>query len=80
MESMALKEEIRRRRRLIGLTQIDLAHSLGVGVSTVARWEKGFTEPKLHHLKALAELFKVTEQELMYPKGEGEVRQLSLAI
>ena len=71
---MTLKEEIRRRRKTIGLTQIDLAHTLGVGISTVARWEKGLTEPKLHHLKALAKLFGVTEQELMYPK-EGEVSQ-----
>lgn len=71
---MALKEEIRRRRKLIKLTQIDLAHTLGVGISTVARWEKGEVEPKLRQLKALAELFKVTEQELMYPK-EGEVSQ-----
>ena len=70
---MALKEEIRRRRKLIKLTQIELAHSLGIGVSTVARWEKGFTEPKLRQIKALADLLGVTEQELLYPKEEGEV-------
>ena len=70
---MALKEEIRRRRKLIKLTQIELAHSLGIGVSTVARWEKGFTEPKLRQIKSLADLLGVTEQELLYPKEEGEV-------
>ena len=70
---MTLKEEIRRRRKLIGLTQIDLAHTLGVGISTVARWERGLTEPKLHQLKALAKLLGVSELDLMYPKEEGEV-------
>ncbi len=54
---MALKEKIKRRRRLIGLTQVDLARTLGLGISTVARWEQGLTEPKLCQLRALAKLF-----------------------
>lgn len=77
---MTMQEEIRRRRRAMGMTQTDLAHSVGVGLATVSRWEQGLHDPKLHQLKALAKVFGVSELDLMYPKGEGEVRQLSLAI
>ena len=72
---MTLNEEIRRRRKAMGMTQTDLARSVGVGLATVSRWEMGLHDPKLHQLKALAKLFGVTELELMYPKGEGEVSQ-----
>jgi len=75
-----MQEEIRRRRRAMGMTQTDLAHSVGVGLATVSRWEQGLHDPKLHQLKALAKLFGVSELDLMYPKREGEVDQLSLAI
>jgi len=64
----------------MGMTQTDLAHSVGVGLATVSRWEQGLHDPKLHQLKALAKLFGVSELDLMYPKREGEVDQLSLAI
>jgi len=77
---MTMQEEIRRRRRAMGMTQTDLAHSVGVGLATVSRWEQGLHDPKLHQLKALAKLFGVSELDLMYPKREGEVDQLSLAI
>ncbi|WP_447979039.1 helix-turn-helix domain-containing protein [Candidatus Nitrospira bockiana] len=34
-------EELRRRRKELGLTQAQLAADLGVTVTTVARWERG---------------------------------------
>ena len=68
---MALKEEIRRQRKRKRMTQTDLAHSVGVNLSTVTRWERGVFKPRIDDLIALARVFEVTEQELMYPKGEG---------
>lgn len=35
------REELRRVRRKLGLTQAELAAAIGVGWSTVARWEAG---------------------------------------
>jgi DNA-binding transcriptional regulator YiaG len=37
--------EVRALRRDLGMTQEDLAHELGVTVSTVNRWENGHTRP-----------------------------------
>jgi DNA-binding XRE family transcriptional regulator len=34
-------EELRERRRTLGLTQAELGEALGVTANTVARWERG---------------------------------------
>ncbi len=34
-----------RARKARGLSQVEAAEALGVALSTVARWETGFTEP-----------------------------------
>jgi DNA-binding transcriptional regulator YiaG len=34
-------EELRRVRRRLGLTQVELAKQLGTAANTVARWERG---------------------------------------
>jgi len=66
---MALKEEIRRQRKQRKMSQTDLAHLIGVNLSTVTRWERGVFKPRIDDLTALARVFGVTEQELMYPTG-----------
>ena len=38
-------EEITALRARLGMTQEELAHALGVTVSTVNRWERGHVEP-----------------------------------
>jgi len=40
-----VKNEIREVRRLLGLTQIELAYRLGVGIGCVAEWEAGIHNP-----------------------------------
>jgi len=42
---MQLAAYIRSRRKNINLTQKELAEKVGVSTNTVARWERGETEP-----------------------------------
>ena len=45
MSNIQLATYIRSRRKNIGLTQKELAEKVGVSMNTVARWERGETEP-----------------------------------
>jgi transcriptional regulator with XRE-family HTH domain len=47
------------RRRLLGLSQEDLAEVLGVATSTVARWEQGTATPRPWYRPVLAETLNV---------------------
>jgi transcriptional regulator with XRE-family HTH domain len=44
----------------MGLSQERLAEAVGVDTSTVARWERGETEPQAVHRPRLAEALKVS--------------------
>ena len=55
-ESGSLGEQIVSSRRLLGLRQKDLAASLGVDPSTLARWERGEREPSKKFLERLTAL------------------------
>ena len=55
-----LGETIRRQRRLVLLTQSQLADALGLTQSAVARWESGETVPALSHRLRLAEVLCIT--------------------
>jgi transcriptional regulator with XRE-family HTH domain len=48
----------------MGLSQERLAEAVGVDTSTVARWERGETEPQAVHRPRLAEALKVTVETL----------------
>ena len=65
---MALKEEIRRRREQLGMTQLRFALALGITPATVSKWETGVMSPKLKRMADVAKIFGITEQELMFPK------------
>ncbi|MFF2145202.1 helix-turn-helix transcriptional regulator [Kitasatospora sp. NPDC058190] len=53
-----------RQRKALGYSQERFAEALGVDRSTVARWERGETEPQPHLRPRLARLLKVTTAEL----------------
>lgn len=61
---------IERGRRLLGLTQAQLADLCGVRQSTVARWERGVMLPRDHHKQKICgalhqdvrQLFPLTRQ------------------
>ena len=49
-------EQIKRIRKVLGLTQQAMADIIGCRQHTVARWETGGMEPRGANLKALREL------------------------
>lgn len=53
-----------RRRKALGLTQESLAALLNVDRSTVARWERGKTEPQPWSRPKLAKVLRVTADRL----------------
>jgi len=42
-----------------GLTQDDVANSLGTSVQTILNWEKGRSEPTISQARALSKLYGV---------------------
>ena len=50
-------DRIRELRKKKGLTQVEMAEALGVGVSTVAMWESGKRIPSFKLLNDLSDLF-----------------------
>lgn len=52
------------RRKAMGLSQERLAEAVGVDASTVARWERGGTEPQPVHRPRLASALKVSAEEV----------------
>jgi transcriptional regulator with XRE-family HTH domain len=60
----ARRERLTRRRKALGLTQEDLAALLGVERTTVARWERGQTEPGPWIQPKLAKALRVPADQL----------------
>lgn len=52
-------------RTLHNMSQQDLASMLRVNVKSVKNWERDFSDPCLSSLKALAEIFNVSTDELL---------------
>ena len=61
---MDLKNKLKILRKEHGLTQQDIADSINVSRSVVAKWETGLVIPKDELLKDLALIFKVPVSEL----------------
>ena len=71
-----LGENIRKYRKVIGLTQEQLADRLGVSCQSVSRWECGDGYPDMEHLPALAGLFGVTYDQLLADDREDQLTRL----
>ena len=59
-----ISEKIKELRKKAGMSQKDLADQLFVSPQAVSRWESGDTEPSAATLKTIAEIFKVSLDEL----------------
>lgn len=54
---MTLREKLIVLRDKAGISQMTLAHQLGVSRQAVTRWESGDTTPSMDKLKALAKIY-----------------------
>lgn len=53
-----------------GMSQAQLANTLGLDRSTIAKWETGTSMPRANLLPKLAELLGCTVDELLRPQAE----------
>ncbi len=65
MKFTVLGENIRKYRKRIKLTQIQLAERLFVSFQAVSSWERGITPPDLENVCKLAKLFHVSVDDLI---------------
>ena len=59
-------------RKEKGMTQIELAEKMGVTDKAVSKWERDLACPDVSTLPKLAEIFDVSEDELMQCKAESQ--------
>lgn len=57
---MTLREKLIVLRDKAGISQMTLAHQLGVSRQAVSRWESGDATPSMDKLKALAKIYGVS--------------------
>lgn len=66
---MTLGQKLSCYRKLSGLTQQQLGERLNISAQAISKWEKDLTEPALATLRALAELYKTSVDELLDPES-----------
>ena len=64
-DSMKIGRFIAERRKILGLTQKELADKLNVSFQSVSKWENGMSYPNIESLKDLAILLEVSVDELL---------------
>lgn len=69
---MTLREKLIVLRDKAGISQMALAHQLGVSRQAVTRWESGDTTPSMDNLKALAKIYNVSLDWLCSDTAAGE--------
>lgn len=62
----SLGETLKEYRTNCKMTQEFVAESLGVSRQAVSKWESGVSDPSTSNLIALAKLYKVSVEELLY--------------
>ena len=74
-----LHEQIRRLRTARGITQVELAHRLGVSKQSVSNWESNNIQPSIELLEKIADLFGVTTDHLLGRETMGQLTCSHLA-
>ena len=74
---MALAANLRFLRKKADLTQIELAEKLGVSIATLRRWESGETAPTGTRILELANILKVSPDEVI---NDAEVRPSKMSV
>lgn len=70
MKNETLGMTIAKKRKELGMTQMELAQQMGVTDKAVSKWERDLSCPDINSLPKLAELFGMTMDELMQIKTE----------
>ncbi|TBU81903.1 helix-turn-helix domain-containing protein [Phytopseudomonas dryadis] len=69
---MSFTERFLQLRKQNGLTQQQMAETVGIHITQVKRYEAGETQPSLEVLKKVAVAFGVTTDWLIFEEGERE--------
>ncbi len=67
--SMTIGQKLAGYRKLSGMTQQQLGDRLNISAQAISKWEKDLSEPALATLRTLAELYKVSVDELLDPES-----------
>ena len=65
MDMKGIGQMIRLARIKKGMTQADLAETIGVSQGAVGQWEKGMTIPRPKHIVRLSSLLEIPVDELL---------------
>ena len=76
---MTLGKKLSQYRKVLGLSQQQLGDRLNVSPQAVSKWENDQAEPDLKTLKALAELYRTTTDELLDTTHDNMLVSVSVA-
>lgn len=77
MKKIIIGEMIRNLRERFKLNQDELGKKINVSGKTISSWEIGRTEPNMGYVQALADIFGVTTDQLIYGSTDGNDSLLS---
>ena len=75
-----LGSKIKEYRRQYNYSQRDLAELLNVSAKSVGRWEQNKTKPSVDELKLLADIFGISEAELLREDNELSMNSVESAL
>lgn len=62
---MKLEDQLKKYRKMHGLTQNDIAEHLNISRQSISKWETGKSYPDIDNLLILSQLYKITINELL---------------
>ena len=57
------RNDLRKRRKALGLSQMELARLVGVSMLTIQTWERGVSEPKPENKEKLEQVLSELEKK-----------------
>lgn len=68
MKRVMERNDLRKRRKALGLSQMGLARLVGVSLLTIQTWERGVSEPKPENKEKLEQVFTELEKRKVKTK------------
>jgi predicted transcriptional regulator len=68
MKRVMERNDLRKRRKALGLSQMELARLVGVSLLTIQTWERGVSEPKPENKEKLEQVFAELEKRKVKTK------------